>query len=106
MTVAATADAIGTSEVAELKDEQYQTVVKVLDNQMDISSLHVGQIVGFRGHGSFVDQLLEQIVRIDYTPDEATLTLGLLPKRTLPEFERITRGLIAQQTIANPTSPS
>jgi hypothetical protein len=104
VTVSATADAIGNSAIAQLKDEQYQTIVKVLDQQMDLSLLHVGQIVGFRGHGTFVDQLLEQIVRIDYTPEEATLTLGLLPKRLVPEFERITRGLIAQQTIANPAT--
>jgi hypothetical protein len=36
----------------------------------------------------------------------ATLTLGILPKRIVPEFERITRGLIAEQTIQNPTAPS
>jgi hypothetical protein len=106
VTLSATADAIGTSAIAEEKDEQYQTVVKVLDLTMDISQLHVGQVVGFRNYGTFVDQLLEQIVRIDYTPEEATLTLGVLPRRLVPEFERVTRGLIAEQTIANPSVPS
>lgn len=104
--VAATADAISNSDIAAKKDEQYQTTVTVVDKTMDISTLRPGMIVGFNGFGTFVDALLMQIVRIDYTPEAATLTLGILPKRMLPEFDKITRGLIASQTISNPTAPS
>jgi hypothetical protein len=106
VTLAPTADAIGQSKVAEGKDEQYQTVVTVLDSMMDITLLKPGMVVGFRGFGTFVDGMLSQIVRVQYTPHEAKLTLGILPRRLVPEFEKITRGLIAEQTIANPTSPA
>lgn len=106
VTVGATADAIGNSSLAEQKNELYQTVVTVLDKQMDIGALKVGLVVGFNGFGGFVDNLLSQIVRIDYTPDEATLTLGILPVRLNSAFEEVTRGLAALQTVANPTSPS
>jgi hypothetical protein len=106
VTLSSTADAIGNSEIAELKDEQYQTLVSVPALTMDISLFKPGMVVGFRGFGTFVDNELSQIVRIDYTPGKVDLTLGIIPKRLTPEFERITRGLIAQQTIANPSTPS
>jgi hypothetical protein len=106
VTLTTTANAIGQSYVAENKDEQYQTEVVISDNTMDISLFKVGMIIGFRGYGSFVDTILTQVVRLAYTPNEITLTLGLLPRRVIPEFEKITRGLVAQQTVANPTSPS
>lgn len=106
VTVTATADAIGQSDVAEQKDENYSTTVTVLDKTMDITLIKPGMIVGFAGFGTFVDQVLAQVVRVDYSPEEATLQLGILPKRLHAEFDKITRGLIAQQTIANPSVPS
>lgn len=101
-----TANAIGTSEIAELKDEQYQTVVTILDKTMDIASIKPGQVAGFRGFGTFADTILTQVVHIDYQPEAVTLTLGLLPKRLIPAVEQVTRGLVALNTVANPTSPS
>lgn len=106
VTLQPTANALGGSALAEGKDELYQTTVTILDNMMDITLLKPGLIVGFRAYGTFVDGLLAQIVRLEYTSESVKLTLGILPKRLVPEFEKITRGLIAQQTIANPTAPS
>lgn len=106
VTLSTTADAIGNSKVAELKDEMYATSVTVIDKQMDTSTIRPGMIIGFAGFGSFVDSLLMQIVRVAYTPEETTLTLGVLPKRLHTELDQITRGLIAEQTLANPTTPS
>lgn len=104
--ITGTADAIGNSFIAENKDEQFQTTVTLLDSAVDTSSIKVGQIVGFRGFGTFADRLLSQIVRIDYTTEEAVLTLGILPPRTNITLAQITRNLLAQQTIDNPSSPS
>ena len=73
---------------------------------MDLTTLKPGLVIGFNGFGTFVDQLLLQIVRIDYTPEYATLTLGIMPKRMSLTLQQITKGLLAQETIANPTSPS
>lgn len=106
VTLTATADAVGTSAIATQKDEVFQTTVTLSDSTIDTASLHVGQVVGFAGFGSFIDSLLMEVVRVDYTPDETTLTLGALPKQLNEEVERINRELIALQTIANPTNPS
>jgi hypothetical protein len=101
-----TADAIGTSAVQESGVEQYQSTVTVLDKTMDISLLKPGMIVGFRGFGTFADTITSQIVRIDYAPEFATLTLGVVPPELNVALEAVTRGLIAQETIANPPTPS
>jgi hypothetical protein len=101
-----TADAIGTSEISEMKNEQYQTTVTVLDHTMDISSIKNGMTVGFNGFGNFVDSLIMEIVRIDYTPEEATLTLGILPKKIHQAVEQVVRGVIGLNTVNNPDSPS
>ena len=97
---------VALSDVQEGKDEQYQTTVTVIDQTMDTTTLKPGLVIGFNGFGSFVDNLQAQIVRVDYTPEEVTLTLGIIPKRLSEAFEKVTRGLVAQQTIANPSSPT
>lgn len=106
VTVAATANAIGNSFIEEKADEENHTVVKVGYRSMDISLLTPGKVIGFSGFGSFIDNIIIQIVRREYTPEEVTLTLGILPPRFSPVIEKITRGLIAEQTLANPSAPS
>jgi len=103
---APTARVVALSDVIENKDEQYQTTVTIIDKTMDTTLLKPGLTVGFNGFGTFVDTLIAQIVRVDYTPEEVTLTLGRVPKRLVPSFEKITRGLVALQTVANPSAPS
>jgi hypothetical protein len=106
VTTTATADAIGTSDIARQKDESFETTIKLSDSTIDTASLHVGLIVGLRGFGTFVDSIQIQIVRVDYAPEETTITLGIVPKRMSQHTERITRELIALQTIDNPVIPS
>lgn len=106
ITDATTAHAVGSSEIAEKKDEQYQTTVTVVDKTMDISLFRPGMIIGFNGFGTFVDNLIAQLVHIDYTPEQVTLQLGILPKRQANSIEKITKGLDALNTINNPSSPN
>jgi hypothetical protein len=100
------ADAIGTSFIAANKDQQYQTVVTVLDQQMDISSLKPGMTIGFNGFGNLVDRLIIQVVRIDYYPDYVNLTLGALPPRTDLALQQALNDINDLQTIDNPNIPS
>lgn len=106
VSIQATADAIGESFIDENANEYYETTVTVLDRTMDITLFKPGDTIGLRGFGNFVDTQLMQIVRLEYTPDTVNLTLGNLPKRFSNEFEKTIRGLIAQQTVANPSAPS
>lgn len=106
VTLQSTADAIGQSEIDQFKDEKYQTEITILDKTMDITLLVPGKTIGFNGYGTFVDTIVAVIVRREYTPSAVTLTLGILPKRLHPTFEKVMRDLIAQQTVANPSAPS
>lgn len=106
VTVQATADAIGGSFINQFKNENYETSVTILGTQMDLTLLKPGKTVGLRGFGNFIDRLLLQIVRIDYHSEYAVLTLGIIPIRQSDQIEQLTRGLIAEQTVANPSAPS
>ncbi len=106
VTVQETANAIGNSYIQEFKDEYQETTITVLDRTADITLYRPGQTVGLRGFGTFIDKLRLQIVRVEYLGDSANLTLGNLPMRFTNEFENIVRGLVAEQTIANPSTPS
>ena len=101
-----TADAMGLSILEEFQEEQNQTTVTVLARDMDITLLTPGKVIGFAGFGSFIDQLQLMIVRRDYHVTYVTLELGALPPRLTPTIERMTKELLAQQTIDNPSSPT
>lgn len=106
VTVAATADAWGNSYLAENSAEQYQTTVVIPDRVMDITLIKPGMIIGFAGFGTFIDLISLRVVRITYSPEKVELSLGVLPKRVADELEKNRRGLLAEQTIANPSAPS
>ena len=106
VTVSATADAIGTSFIAEKASELQDTQIQVLNKNIDITQLTPGKTVGFRNFGSFIDDLTLQIVRRDFTANAVTLTLGQLPVRLNDDVQQTIRGLLNEQTADNPATPS
>jgi hypothetical protein len=100
------ADAIGDSFIAANKDMQYQTMVSVLANTMDISLIKPGMTVGFAGCGNLVDNVIIQIVRLDKSPVRALLTLGVLPTRTNIRLQQAINDISDIQTIDNPDTAS
>lgn len=102
VTLESTADIIGNSFVDEFKDEQYSTTVTIVDGNIDTTLIRVGQLLNFAGYGGFVDQLLLQIVRVEYKPEITTLTLGILPKRQIIDVDKINSAVAALQTVDNP----
>lgn len=106
ITQTTTSDAIGNSFIEENASEVHMTTVSVLNSKFDITLLTPGKTIGFRNFGNFIDDLVLQIARRDFNPESATLTLGRLPIRTNDEVQRLTRELLFEQTIDNPTAPS
>lgn len=106
VTVAATADAIGSSFLAENANEQHETQIVVLNKNIDITLLTPGKTIGFKGFDNFIDLLVLQIVRREYTPEQVVLTLGRLPVTLSAEVQRLTRELLNEQTAKNPATPS
>lgn len=106
VTLPNTANAIGESFIEENADESQETAVTVLNENIDITQLTPGKTIGFRNFGNFVDDMVLQIVRREYTLNAVTLTLGRLPVRLNDELQRLNREMLNQQTINNPSSPS
>lgn len=102
----ATADAIGETFIEENSDEAQETTVTVLNTAMDITKLTPGKTIGFRNFGSFIDEMILQIVRREYLTGAVTLTLGRLPLRMNDDVQRINRDLLNEQTANNPNAPS
>ena len=106
ITLAATADAIGTSYIEENADEQQNTVLVVPVTAMDTTLLTPGKTIGFKNYGNFIDNLVLPIVRREFRTKSVTLTLGMMPVRMNDEIQRISRDLLNEQTANNPSAPS
>lgn len=106
VTTSATADAIGNTFVEEESDETQETSITIPVTAMDTTLLVPGKNIGFRNFGSFIDSMVLQIVRREFNTKAVTLTLGRLPVRMNDQIQRINRGLLNEQTVNNPSSPS
>lgn len=106
VTLTTTANAIGDTFIDENADEQQETTVTILNTAMDITLLTPGKTIGFRNFGSFINGLVLEIARRDFTQEAVTLTLGRLPVRMNDEIQRINRELLNEQTADNPDQPS
>jgi hypothetical protein len=108
ITLAATADAMGESFTEENAGEVQETSLMVKDEHVDITQFIPGKTIGFKNFGNFIDDMVLTIVRREpnFSDGIANLTLGRLPVRMNDEIQRISRELLNEQTINNPSSPS
>lgn len=108
ITLSATADAIGDSFIEENAGEIQETTLLVKNEHVDISQFVPGKTIGFKNFGNFIDDMVLQVVRREpnFSDGLALLTLGRLPIRQSDEIQRLTRELLNEQTIANPSAPS
>jgi hypothetical protein len=108
ITLSATADAIGDSFTEENADEVQQTTLLVKDTDIDITMLVPGKTIGFKNFGNFIDDMVLQIVRREpnFSDGVVSLTLGRLPVRMNDEVQRLSREMLNEQTINNPSAPS
>lgn len=86
----------------ELSRPKFSTTISVPASKYDITSFQIGQNVSFANFNQLINSLVLQIYRIDYTPDEAVLTLEVLPPTQSKRIEDIRRNLNRQQTENNP----
>lgn len=100
------ADIISEGEIDRLKEPRYRSNITISGSTYDINSIKLGQLVGFRNFGNFVDTVTMQIVRIDYKPDSITLGLDTLLPSVPKRLEDIKRNLNQEQALNNPDAPS
>jgi hypothetical protein len=97
---------IANNYIDQHDDQAYYTKLIINEAAYDISLFKLGQMIGFAGFGTFVDNLLLQVVGIQRAVDNVTLSLGTLPPRQTELSEQLRRELTEAQTIDNPTTPS
>lgn len=106
VTVSATAAAIMQNFLDNNADELYITSITITADRYDITTMDIGEIVGFGGFGNFIDLLLLQIVSINRKPNSVTLNLGVLPRRATADIEAILNSITDLETVNNPSAPS
>jgi PKD repeat protein len=106
VTVTASADIIAEGIIEQKNKIQYRSVVTILDKQYDIESINVGDMVGFRNFGNYVDELMMQVVALTYTPDFVQLQLDSMPPTVNKRLEDIRRNLNTVESTNTPNSPS
>ena len=105
-TGAATGTIIANNYISGHNTQTYITQVEIANSSYDITTIDLGEIVGFASFGTFVDNLLLQVVGINRKEDSIILSLGELPHRATEQMEEIQRSLEATQTVSNPSAPS
>jgi hypothetical protein len=105
VTVEASADVIMSSEIQNKNKIQYRTTIQILDTTYDIEKIQLGDMVDFRNFDNYIDELLMQIVGINYTPDVVTLQLDTLPLTINKRMEDIRRNQKVIENQGDPTTP-
>lgn len=83
----------------------FRTTVEILSVQYDIESINVGEVVGFRNFGNYVDALTMQIVGLTYSPDSVQLQLETKPPTISRRVEDIRRALAVTENANVPDAP-
>ena len=103
-----TANAIGQSFIIENSVETQETSITIFDDTLDMTIFTPGKTVGFKNFGAPFDDMVLQIVRREpnFADGFANLTLGRLPLALSKELQKLNRGLLTQETLSNPNSPT
>lgn len=106
VTTESSADIIGNSLLLNSNEPQYQTEVTINDQDYDIETIHLGEMVGFANFDSEIDDIILQIVALERRAHTVTLTLGRNQKRTTKRIEEIKRNLDTRESADAMGTPS
>lgn len=106
VTIDTSAQALSQNKINQYKDSQYVTQITISDAVYDIESINLGEMVGFGNFGSFVDDLVLQIVRVQRKKHSITLDLGMIIPGESKRLEEIKRSIISEQVRDIADAPS
>lgn len=106
VTLAATAQTLSESYMEEYSDEEFSSEITILGETYDIDTINLGDTVGFRSFGSFIDNLVLQVRSITRGTDYVRLVIGKLPLKSSTYVDELKRSLENEQTLSNPNTPS
>lgn len=106
VTLETSADQISEAEIERNTAPRYRSSITILDESYQIEEISLGQVIGFRNFGNWIDGLTMQIVAIDYEPDRVRLQLDTLLPSVNKRIEDLTRNLNELENINVPDTPS
>lgn len=105
-TLTASAQRYASKVMSEYGRPIWTSTITIPSSVYDIESIKLGQMVGFRNFGNFVDTQLLQIVGYNYTSTLITLTLGTIQEGMAEIIAGLDEGLSNEQYQQLPTTPS
>lgn len=105
VTLLQSAQIISDGKIEEQNKLQYRTSISVLTKQYDIESINVGETIGFRNFGNYVDNLIMQVVGLNYTADVVQLQLETKPPTINKRLADVVRNLQVTDNSNIPTTP-
>ncbi len=110
VTYESSADVIVASLINRAKNPRYRSSITISGSTYDIRSIKLGDLVGFKNFGNFIDAMANpvrmQVVRIDYTPNQVQLQLDTILPSVPKRLEDIKRNLNQEQVEDVPDAPS
>lgn len=106
VTLASSADIIAASAINRQKEPRYRSTITVANGVYPIRDIKLGQLIGFRNFGNFVDSVTMQVVRLDYKPDSVTIQLDTLLPSVPKRLDDIKRNLDQAEVSENANAPS
>jgi len=100
------ADILSNGVIDSKNKIQYRSTINILSKQYDIESINVGDMIGFRNFGNYVDALKLQVVAKTYTPDVLTIQLDSITPSINKRLEDLKRQLKIQENLETPDAPS
>lgn len=100
------AQILAQNKINQFKDPRYRTSVEISDGDFDIETIKLGQSVGFKNFGSFVDDLVLQIVTIHRRKHTVILDLDMNIPGEAKRIEEIKKALLSQDVSNIPSTPS
>lgn len=106
VTLDASAEALAERELSIYSEPRYRTSVAITDAVYDIETIRLGEMVGFKNTGSFVDDLILQIVELDKQEHEITLKLDMIVPNDTKRLHELKKSLQSEEVRNIPALPS
>lgn len=105
VTLTSSADILSEGRISENNKVQYKSSITILDGTYDIEEIEVGDTIGFRNFGNFVDGLVMQVVGLTYNPESVTLQLDTLSPAVPKRLQDLRRNQENTATTDVPNNP-
>jgi hypothetical protein len=102
----ATAEVISNIEIERNRNPRFRTVLDISAARFNIELLEVGDSIGFRNFGNYVDDLVLEITGLLYTPTKVTLQLDSMRPRISKRIEDLRRNQKQIEAANNPDLPA